>query len=111
MSSSDASGALPNPSIGTVTPAILVGSLLNFFFFGMLVIQVYVYNLCFHHDPRVIKCVVYFILLLEGSSVCVNGWDVHHWFAVSFGDLSALQNPRNAPFYAGVVGGLNGLVV
>ncbi|KAJ7075503.1 hypothetical protein B0H15DRAFT_956421 [Mycena belliarum] len=111
MSSSDASGALPNPSIGTVTPAILVGSLLNFFFFGMLVIQTSTTSASIMIRASSNASVLYFILLLEGSSVCVNGWDVHHWFAVSFGDLSALQNPRNAPFYAGVVGGLNGLVV
>ncbi|KAJ7104332.1 hypothetical protein B0H15DRAFT_20990 [Mycena belliarum] len=111
MAPSDASSGLPSIDANTMTPAVLVGSLMNFFFFGALLIQVYVYAQCFHQDPCVVKCIVYFILLTEVSAVCVNGWDAYQWFAVSFGDVTALLNPRNSPFYAGVVGGLNGLIV
>ncbi|KAJ7077687.1 hypothetical protein B0H15DRAFT_861516 [Mycena belliarum] len=112
MSAADASGSPASVvDLNTVTTAILIGSLLNFFFFGALVVQTCIYSMCFPQDSRITKGLVYSVLLVETASVCLNASDLHHWFVVTFGDLSTFLRVRNAPFYAGIAGGINGTIV
>ncbi|KAJ6609128.1 hypothetical protein B0H10DRAFT_2065603 [Mycena sp. CBHHK59/15] len=66
------------PNIGTITSSTLIGSLLNFFLFGTLLIQV-----C----KLAIKRIVYFVFLCMALCTCLNAADAHYWYASGFGDI------------------------
>ncbi|KAJ7480817.1 hypothetical protein FB451DRAFT_1238503, partial [Mycena latifolia] len=99
------------PNIGTITSATLIGSLLNFFLFGTLVIQVYVYNACFPHDRRAIKWLVYTVFVVMAVCTCLNAADAHYWYAAGFGDLAKFGQARFSPFYTPLMGSVIALVV
>ncbi|KAJ7655817.1 hypothetical protein DFH06DRAFT_1298572 [Mycena polygramma] len=82
----------------------LIGSLLNFFFYGTLLIQVYIYRLCFPKDARSVKFVVYFIFFAMTVCTCLNAADVEYWFGSGFGDIDRFTNVRNARTYSLLVG-------
>ncbi|KAF7315689.1 hypothetical protein MIND_00084500 [Mycena indigotica] len=88
-----------------VTPQ-LVGSLLNFFFFGALTIQTYVYRLCFPNDRIIVKLLVYFIYLALLVSLCLNAADVEYWFGSGFGNIIRFADARNGPFYTPLMGSI-----
>ncbi|KAJ7016221.1 hypothetical protein C8F04DRAFT_1348249, partial [Mycena alexandri] len=89
----------------------LIGSLLNFFFYGTFVIQIYVYRLCFPKDSLLLKCLVYFIFLVMTTSVCLNAADVEYWFGAGFGDISRLASPHHSRFTAPILGSLVAFLV
>ncbi|KAF7313197.1 hypothetical protein MKEN_01006200 [Mycena kentingensis (nom. inval.)] len=89
----------------------LIGSLLSFFFFGSLVIQVYVYRLCFPRDHVVLKTLVYFTFLLLLVSTCLNAADSEYWFGSGFGDISRFADPRNSRLYTPIFGASIAFVV
>ncbi|KAJ7743913.1 hypothetical protein DFH07DRAFT_835129 [Mycena maculata] len=105
-----ASTDLP-PNIGTITSATLIGSLLNFFLFGTLLIQVYVYNVCFPMDRPAIKRIVYFVFLAMAVCTCLNAADAHYWYAAGFGDLSKFGEARFSAFYTPMMGSVIALIV
>ncbi|KAJ7911095.1 hypothetical protein B0H13DRAFT_1477211, partial [Mycena leptocephala] len=65
----------------------LIGTLLNFFLFGTLFIQVYVYNACFPKDRPAIKRLVYSVFLTMALCICFNAADAHYWYGSGFGDI------------------------
>ncbi|KAJ7506161.1 hypothetical protein B0H11DRAFT_2272366 [Mycena galericulata] len=121
------------PNIGSITSATLIGSLCNFFLFGTLVIQVYVYNVCFPKDRPAIKRLgelipssipqsnhpflgslhppVYFVFLAMAVCTCLNAADVHYWYAAGFGDLEKFGEARFSPFYTPIMGSVIALIV
>ncbi|KAJ7107930.1 hypothetical protein C8R44DRAFT_986985 [Mycena epipterygia] len=109
MSSAPSSGLPPN--IGAITSATLIGSLLNFFLFGTLVIQVYVYNICFPKDTPTIKRLVHLVFLAMAVCTCLNAADAHYWYAAGFGDLAKFSQARFSPFYTPIMGSIIALVV
>ncbi|KAJ7456125.1 hypothetical protein FB451DRAFT_1407451 [Mycena latifolia] len=108
--SSPPSPGLP-PNIGAITSATLIGSLLNFFLFGTLVIQVYVYNICFPKDRRAIRHLVHFVFLAMALCTCLNAADAHYWYGAGFGDLAKFAEPRFSAFYTPIMGSVIALVV
>ncbi|KAJ7097093.1 hypothetical protein B0H15DRAFT_31674 [Mycena belliarum] len=92
-------------------PAVVVASLLNFMFFGALVVQVYIYSFCFPRDSLTIKCIVYFVFLAVTACVVLNGWDIAYWLALDFGDAIRLTKPRHSPFFGIIMPALIGTVV
>ncbi|KAF8186049.1 hypothetical protein K438DRAFT_1973421 [Mycena galopus ATCC 62051] len=76
------------PNIGSITSSQLIGTLLNFFLFGTLFIQVYVYSACFPKDRPAIKWLVYIVFLTMALCVCLNAADAHYWYASGFGDIT-----------------------
>ncbi|KAJ7503815.1 hypothetical protein B0H11DRAFT_2187682 [Mycena galericulata] len=99
------------PNIGSITSATLIGSLCNFFLFGTLVIQVYVYNVCFPKDRPAIKRLVYFVFLAMAVCTCLNAADVYYWYAAGFGDLEKFGEARFSPFYTPIMGSVIALIV
>ncbi|KAJ7769344.1 hypothetical protein B0H16DRAFT_254152 [Mycena metata] len=108
-SSTSTSTTLPNYA-PIVTPQLL-GSLLNFFYYGTLVVQVYIYRLCFPKDSLLLKCIVYFILLAMTTAVCLNAADVEYWFGAGFGDISRLASPHHSRFTTPILGSFVALIV
>ncbi|KAF7345761.1 hypothetical protein MVEN_01596600 [Mycena venus] len=99
------------PNIGTITSSQLIGTLLNFFFFGTLFIQVYVYNVCFPKDRPAIKGLVYFVFVTMALCACLNAADAHYWFASGFGDIVKFGQARFSPFYTPIMGSVIALAV
>ncbi|KAI0065683.1 hypothetical protein BV25DRAFT_1821343 [Artomyces pyxidatus] len=90
---------IPIPAnIASITAPILLGTLFNWCLFGVLVVQVYVYSYYFPDDRRVIKGLVYTVLLFESLQTAFTGADIYYWFAEGFGDLFRLQDPYISPF-------------
>ncbi|KAJ6601521.1 hypothetical protein B0H10DRAFT_2082246 [Mycena sp. CBHHK59/15] len=99
------------PNIGTITSSTLIGSLLNFFLFGTLLIQVYVYNICFPKDRLAIKRIVYFVFLCMALCTCLNAADAHYWYASGFGDIVKFGQAGFSPFYTPIMGSVIALIV
>ncbi|KAJ6536447.1 hypothetical protein DFH09DRAFT_992471 [Mycena vulgaris] len=99
------------PNIGTITSSQLIGTLLNFFLFGTLAIQVYVYNACFPKDRRAIKGLVYVVFIVMAVCTCLNAADTHYWYAAGFGDIVKFGQPRFSPFYTPLIGSVIALLV
>ncbi|KAJ7186579.1 hypothetical protein C8R46DRAFT_810987, partial [Mycena filopes] len=88
----------------------LIGSLLIYFFFGTLVIQVYVYRLCFPKDSLVLKSLVYFLLLALTASACLTAADVEFWYGSGFGDITRLSDPHHSRFTTPILGSVIALL-
>ncbi|EJF61575.1 hypothetical protein DICSQDRAFT_105720 [Dichomitus squalens LYAD-421 SS1] len=74
---------VPKSTVLEIGP-ILIGALLSWMFFGISIVQLYIYHVSFPHDRRSIQAAVYLIFLLdifqtivaasEGWQFLVNGW-------------------------------------
>ncbi|KAJ6620981.1 hypothetical protein B0H10DRAFT_1031632 [Mycena sp. CBHHK59/15] len=112
MASAPPSGLPPlPPNIGAITSSTLIGTLLNFFLFGTLLIQVYVYNACFPKDRGAIKVLVYAVFLSMALCTCLNAADAHYWYASGFGDIVKFGQAGFSPFYTPIMGSVIALVV
>ncbi|KAJ6498066.1 hypothetical protein C8R47DRAFT_1261092 [Mycena vitilis] len=80
-----------------VAASQLIGSLLNYFLYGILAVQVYVYRLSFPNDKAAIKWMVYTIFVVETVMTALNGVDIYHWFAEGFGDIVEFAKPLISP--------------
>ncbi|KAJ7260116.1 hypothetical protein C8J57DRAFT_1637679, partial [Mycena rebaudengoi] len=89
----------------------LFGGLIVFFLFGALTVQLYVYTLCFPHDKRGVKALVYGVYLTMLVCLCLDAADLHFWFAAGFGDLDKFRRTRFAGVNVSIVGSLVGLCV
>ncbi|KAJ7062440.1 hypothetical protein B0H15DRAFT_958799 [Mycena belliarum] len=99
------------PNIGAITSAQLIGSLLDFFLFGTLLVQVCIYHACFPHDMRAIKWLVYTVFAVMLVCTCLNAADAHYWYATGFGDLTKFGQARLSPFYTPLMGSVVALAV
>ncbi|KAF7323865.1 hypothetical protein MKEN_00607900 [Mycena kentingensis (nom. inval.)] len=106
------SGPIPvPPNIGDLAASQLIGSLLNWWLYGVLLVQVYVYRLSFPNDKGAIKALVYSIFVTETVMTALNGYDVYTWFAAGFGDMIKFMNPLVSPVYTPIFGGFIALIV
>ncbi|KAJ7081998.1 hypothetical protein B0H15DRAFT_442553 [Mycena belliarum] len=99
------------PNFGRIVSPQLIGSLLNFFFFGTLLVQVYVYRVCFPKDSLAVKLLVYFIFLAMLVCTCLNAADIQYWFGAGFGNILRFADPRNSRFYTPLMGSFIGMLV
>ncbi|KAJ7113246.1 hypothetical protein C8R43DRAFT_1242678 [Mycena crocata] len=99
------------PNFAPIVTSQLIGSLLSFFFMGTLVIQVYVYRVCFPKDSIFLKLLVYFIFLMMLVCTYLNAADVENWFGFSFGDMSRFTHARYWRFYAPTMGSVIAMLV
>ncbi|KAJ6557800.1 hypothetical protein B0H19DRAFT_946878, partial [Mycena capillaripes] len=86
----------------------LIGSLLNFFLYGILAVQIIVlmstrHNLSFD--------LVYVVFFFETISTAMNGAGVYYWFVTGFSDVEQLSQLRFSPFYLPLTGSIMALVV
>ncbi|KAJ6563919.1 hypothetical protein B0H19DRAFT_1258448 [Mycena capillaripes] len=98
-------------NVGAIASPLLIGSLLNFFFFGTLLVQVYVYRLCFSKDSLGVKIVVYSILFSMTICTCLNGADVKSWYGTFFGDIQRFADPQNSSIYSPIMGSVLAMTV
>ncbi|KAJ7272156.1 hypothetical protein C8J57DRAFT_1317990 [Mycena rebaudengoi] len=98
-------------NVGQLTSPVLFGGLIVFSLFGALTVQLYVYSLCFPHDKRGVKALVYGIYLTMLVCLCLYATDLHFWFAAGFGDLDKFQRARFSGVSGPIVGSLVGLCV
>ncbi|KAF7327343.1 hypothetical protein MKEN_00311900 [Mycena kentingensis (nom. inval.)] len=110
MASADVPPPLP-PNVGQITTSQLLGTMLNFFLFGTLFIQVYVYKLCFPKDRPAIKALVSFVFISMLVCTCLNAADLQRWYGSGYGDLRVFIKTGFSPFYTPLMGSVIGLVV
>ncbi|KIJ50032.1 hypothetical protein M422DRAFT_27455 [Sphaerobolus stellatus SS14] len=108
----DAAGPQPiTITIPTTLPTalgpILIGLVLNWFLFGILSNQLYVYYLCFPKDSRYLKVLVYCLYMLEIVQTCVLTNDCFNWFILSWGHPDELLLYHlewlNVPIFDGII--------
>ncbi|KAJ7288629.1 hypothetical protein C8J57DRAFT_1280860 [Mycena rebaudengoi] len=98
-------------NLGQLTSPVLIGGLLNFLLFGTLTAQVYLYSICFPHDRRVVKALVYSIYLTMLVCLFLDAVDMHFWFGAGFGDLDKFAKARYSGVTSPIIGSLVGLCV
>ncbi|KAJ7513121.1 hypothetical protein B0H11DRAFT_2268084, partial [Mycena galericulata] len=111
MSSSTQTPDVVVPNYAPIVTSQLIGSLLNFFFLGMLLVQSYIYRICFPRDALGIKVLVYFILLVMIVCICLNAVDVEYWFGSGFGQIARFTNLNNSRFYTPLMGSFVAMLV
>ncbi|KAJ7484758.1 hypothetical protein FB451DRAFT_92131 [Mycena latifolia] len=113
MASTVPSSALPPiPSnIGSIAASQLIGSLLDFYLFGVLSVQIYVYRACFPKDKASIKYLVYLIFFFMALSTCLNAADAYFWYADGFGNLIQFSQAHISPFYTPIMGSLIAMII
>ncbi|KAJ7762391.1 hypothetical protein DFH07DRAFT_409631 [Mycena maculata] len=99
------------PNYAHIVSPFLIGALLNFFFFGTLLVQVYVYRVCFPKDRLGFKFLVYFILLAMTACICLNAADIEYWFGTGFGQIQRFTDSRNVGFYVPLMGSFIAMLV
>ncbi|KAK7046665.1 hypothetical protein R3P38DRAFT_79558 [Favolaschia claudopus] len=99
------------PNIGSITASQLIGSLLNFYLFGVLSVQVYVYRTCFPQDKTSIKAMVYSLFLFMALSTCLNAADAYFWYAAGYGNLIQFSQAHISPFYTPIGGSIVASVI
>ncbi|KAJ6486923.1 hypothetical protein C8R45DRAFT_1098184 [Mycena sanguinolenta] len=102
----------PIPSnISSITASQLIGSLLSFYFFGLLSVQVLVYKVCFPGDKASIKYMVYTMFFFMALSTCLNAADAYFWYASGFGNLIQFSKAHISPFYTPIAGSIIASVI
>ncbi|KAH9984750.1 hypothetical protein BJV77DRAFT_1153101 [Russula vinacea] len=82
----------------------LLGAVWNWFLYGVLVVQFYVYSYNFPRDIKYIKLLVYSIFFLETVQTVLSGANLYYWFAASFGNFHNLLSPFASSFDVPILG-------
>ncbi|KAJ7604723.1 hypothetical protein DFH06DRAFT_1349145 [Mycena polygramma] len=85
------------PNVGVIASPLLIGSIVYFFLYGTMLVQAYIYRICFPKDSWGVKLLV---VLAMTVCICLDG---HTWYGKSFGQAQAFDNRHNAPIYSGLM--------
>ncbi|KIL57801.1 hypothetical protein M378DRAFT_360879 [Amanita muscaria Koide BX008] len=108
----DPSALPPIPSnIANLTTPILVGALLDYFLFGILTLQLYVYQYSFPEDKLSVKLLIWFVYILELAQVCCAAADIYYWFGAGYGNMIRLDTVYISPFDTPFIGSVVAFVV
>ncbi|KAJ7175126.1 hypothetical protein C8R43DRAFT_976007, partial [Mycena crocata] len=69
----------------------LMGSLLHFFLFGALLVQTYIYRVCFLKDSLRVKFVVYTLFLMMLLRTFFKLTNMQYWFGSGFGHIERFE--------------------
>ncbi|KAH9984763.1 hypothetical protein BJV77DRAFT_1162399 [Russula vinacea] len=94
-----------------ITAPLLLGPVWNWFLYGILVVQIYVYSYNFPRDSRNLKLLVYGIFFLETLQTVLSGADLYYWFAVGFGNEYQIETPFASFFDLQILGPVVSLCV
>ncbi|KAF8883458.1 hypothetical protein BD779DRAFT_873040 [Infundibulicybe gibba] len=83
----------------------------NWWIFGILIIQCYIYRLNFQNDDKHLKALVYTLLFLETVQTMLSTADAFHWFAFGFGNMDSLAEYFLANFDTPILGSIIALIV
>ncbi|KAF5380000.1 hypothetical protein D9615_006250 [Tricholomella constricta] len=98
-------------NIASIAGPPLIGIMLNWFLYGILVMQTYVYYQCFSEDRFKIKVLVYGIFCLDTVQSVLGTADAFHWFAKGFGNMVMLSDPYISAFDAPILDGIIAFIV
>ncbi|THV06375.1 hypothetical protein K435DRAFT_773329 [Dendrothele bispora CBS 962.96] len=76
--------------IAAVSGPLFIGYLLHWGLFGTLSVQLYIYYTAFPKDKTIVKCIVYFVYLLEICQTVLVTHDGLRAYGSGFGNYSAL---------------------
>ncbi|KAG6863966.1 hypothetical protein C0991_001531 [Blastosporella zonata] len=85
--------------------------MLNWFLYGILVMQIYIYYQCFPEDSRKIKMLVYGMFMLDSLQSVLATADAFHWLAKGYGNMFMLAQPFISAFDAPMLDGIIGFIV
>ncbi|KAJ7165424.1 hypothetical protein C8R46DRAFT_647426 [Mycena filopes] len=86
-----------------LTTSSLVGGLLAFMLGGILIVQSYIYHICFPQDRIGVKLYVYLVVLLLMAALALTAFETYASFGPGFGDIRRYLYPHGVNFYAGLV--------
>jgi hypothetical protein len=102
-------GVIP-PDISATTAPQLIGTLINWLFYGVLSVQTYVYYLNFPDDKIGNQIAVYGTFIFETVQTAMTGADMYFWFATGFGNMDHIGNvnitPADIPLLCGIIAGV-----
>ncbi|KAF5319546.1 hypothetical protein D9619_008575 [Psilocybe cf. subviscida] len=111
--SSNSSMAVNIPAdIAATTAPQLIGTLINWLFFGVLSVQTYVYYLNFPDDKIGNKIAgrSYSERFAKPPVTAMTGADMYFWFATGFGNMGHIGNvnitPADIPLLCGIIAGV-----
>ncbi|KAF9465686.1 hypothetical protein BDZ94DRAFT_1306756 [Collybia nuda] len=91
------------PNITQIATPVLVGILVSWAFWGMLLVQVYIYASLFR-DKLLIQFFVYVVFLIDTAQTLMMAVDAFYWFSSGFGDLRHLGNVYLSSFDVPIMG-------
>jgi len=105
------SSALPPipPNIAQIATPVLIGILVSWAFWGMLLVQVYIYSILFR-DKLLIQLFVYSVFVIDTLQTLMTAVDACYWFASGFGDLTHLGNVYLSVFDVPILGSVLALL-
>ncbi|KAF8067816.1 hypothetical protein FPV67DRAFT_1159189 [Lyophyllum atratum] len=98
-------------TIASIAGPPLVGIMLNWFLYGILVTQTYVNAQCFPDDKKKIKFLVYGIFALDTIQSILSTADAFHWFAEGYGNMLFLADPHISPLGVPILGAIIAFIV
>ncbi|KAI0059127.1 hypothetical protein BV25DRAFT_1829454 [Artomyces pyxidatus] len=101
----------PPPNVTSAIAPILLGTLFNWCLYGVLVVQVYLYDFYFPSDKRMFKMLVYFVFFIESLQTAFTGADLYYWLASGFGNFARLEKPYLSSFDTPFMGSLVALII
>jgi len=103
----------PLSDIASSSGPQLLGALLNWCLLGVLIVQVYIFYLCFPNDRASVKCLVYILFLLEWIQTALMTVDIFRWFVYSWGqpDINILLNVNTSWFNVPILDGVISAIV
>ncbi|KAJ3558024.1 hypothetical protein NP233_g11594 [Leucocoprinus birnbaumii] len=105
-------GLPPIPeNIGSITGPPFLGIILNWFLFGILTLQYYLYYVSFPNDRLFLRLAVTLICAVELVQTMLTVADGFHWFVFGFGNTSALNEFFFANFDSPIMTAIVALVV
>ncbi|KAJ7162808.1 hypothetical protein C8R46DRAFT_1280829 [Mycena filopes] len=96
----------PQIDIGQLTIPLFIGTMLNWAFLGVLVVQIYIYCVAFPRDRAVNKIIVGFVFLAEMLQTLGDSRNTVETFGSRWGDFEALDEVRLAWFSVPIVGSI-----
>ncbi|KAJ7767265.1 hypothetical protein B0H16DRAFT_1716890 [Mycena metata] len=86
----------------------LIGILLDFFLFGTLLIQIYIYRACFPKDSWALKLLVYFVFFVDAICVLLDTLSV---IGLSAGDFTSFSSAQYVGYPTLVLGSFSAMLV
>ncbi|KAM6501366.1 hypothetical protein JOM56_004380 [Amanita muscaria] len=110
MASTGTAPPIP-PNISDGTTPLLIGILLDYFLFGVLTMQTFIYYQSFPDDKLYAKLLVYSSYFIELVQVACAAANIDFWFGAGFGNLDHLNSVHLSPFDTPLIGSLVAFIV
>ncbi|KAJ8092667.1 hypothetical protein PM082_006995 [Marasmius tenuissimus] len=99
------------PNIGPMAGPVLIGYLLNWGLFGVLVVQVFLYYLAFPRDKWTMKALVYGLFLMDAAQSVLVTHEAFVKYGLGFGNVRALAEVGTGWLSFPIIGAINAIAV